>query len=65
MERTKRVSEVARELGVSERWLRESERNGKIPIAHRDLNNWRKYTKEDVKALRRLLVPQQREAKVS
>ena len=51
------VSEAARELGRSERWLREAERRGKIPRARRDLNSWRVYTEEDVKRLRELVVP--------
>jgi hypothetical protein len=50
------VSEAARELRRSERWLRDAERTGKIPRAKRDLNNWRVYTEEDIAALRRLLV---------
>lgn len=57
MDRTLRVSEVARELGRSERWLREAERKGKIPKARRDLNRWRVYTEEDIERLKALLVP--------
>ena len=49
------VSEAARELRRSERWLRDAERTGKIPRARRDLNNWRVYTEEDIAALRGLL----------
>jgi hypothetical protein len=52
-----RVIEVARELGVSERWLREAEKKGKLPKAKRDLNNWRVYTEEDLQKLKELLVP--------
>lgn len=44
MKNTFRVSEVARELQPSERWLREAEKKGKIPKAKRDLNGWRVYT---------------------
>lgn len=51
------VSEAARELGRSERWLREAERKGKIPKARRDLNSWRVYTQEDIELLKELLVP--------
>ena len=51
------VSEVARELGMSESWLRSAEKRGKIPRARRDLNGWRIYTAEDIKALRALIVP--------
>jgi len=57
MEKTLRVSEVARELGRSERWLREAERKGKIPTARRDLNGWRVYTEDDLERLKALLVP--------
>ena len=51
------VSEAARELGRSEKWLRNAERNGKIPKARRDLNNWRVYTGEDIAKLKELLIP--------
>lgn len=52
-----RVNEAARELGCSEVWLRRAERNGKIPQAKRDLNNWRVYTLEDIARLKILLIP--------
>ena len=52
------VSQVARQLGRSERWLREAEKQGKIPIARRDLNGWRVYTHEDIEKLRALLIPE-------
>ena len=58
MERMLNVSEAARELGRSERWLREAERNGKIPKARRDLNGWRVYTEEDIAKIRALLIPE-------
>ena len=51
------VSEAARELGRSERWLREAEKRGKIPKARRDLNSWRVYTEEDLERIRELLLP--------
>jgi DNA-binding transcriptional MerR regulator len=57
MERVFTVSETARKLGRSERWLREAEAKGKIPKARRDLNGWRVYTQEDVERLKDLLVP--------
>jgi len=57
MERTLTVTEAARELGRSERWLRDAEAKGKIPKARRDLNNWRVYTEEDIAKIRQLLVP--------
>ncbi len=60
MERTLTVSQAARELGRSEKWLRTAESEGKIPKARRDLNGWRVYTLEDIEALRALLVPQKK-----
>ena len=51
------VSEAARQIGRSERWLREAERKGKIPRARRDLNGWRVYTEDDIERLEALLVP--------
>ncbi len=50
------VSQAARELGRSERWLRDAERRGKIPKAKRDLNGWRVYTIDDIVKLKELLV---------
>ena len=60
MQRILRVAEVARELGCSERFLREAEKRGKLPKARRDLNHWRVYTDEDIAKLRELLVPNKR-----
>lgn len=57
MDKTLTVSETAREVGRSEKWLRNAERNGKIPKARRDLNNWRVYTEEDIAKLKELLIP--------
>lgn len=51
------VSEAARQLQRSERWLRNAEAKGKIPKAKRDLNNWRVYTQEDIAKLKELLIP--------
>ena len=56
MGRIFKVSEAARELGRSEKWLRNTERKGKIPKARRDLNGWRIYTPEDIAKLRELIV---------
>lgn len=56
MNRVLTVSEAARELGRSEKWLRNAERKGKIPKARRDLNGWRVYTYEDVAKLHELIV---------
>ena len=53
-----RVNEAARELGISEAWLRRAEQRGRIPRARRDVNNWRVYTMEDVARLRRALFPE-------
>ena len=57
MDRLMKVSEAARELSRSERWLRQAEAVGKIPKARRDLNGWRVYTIEDIERLRSLLIP--------
>ena len=56
METILTVSQAARELGRSERWLRDAERRGKIPKAKRDLNGWRVYTTDDIVKLKELLV---------
>lgn len=61
MDRLIRVSEAARLLGRSERWLREAEAKGKIPKARRDLNNWRVYTDEDIERLMALLIPKSKD----
>ena len=52
-----RVSETARELGISEAWLRRAEKRGRIPEARRDLNQWRVYSQEDLELIRTLLWP--------
>jgi len=52
-----RVNQAARELGISESWLRRAEQRGHIPKARRDVNGWRFYTEEDVVILRKLLFP--------
>jgi DNA-binding transcriptional MerR regulator len=51
-----KVSQVARELGVSVDWLRRAEKQGRIPPAKRQLSGWRVYTSEDVVVLRDLLL---------
>ena len=52
-----RVNQVARELGVSESWLRRGEQQGRIPKARRDLNGWRVYSEEEIAALQNALIP--------
>ena len=52
-----RVNEVARELGISEAWLRRAEQRGRIPKARRDMNGWRVYTEADIASLRQILFP--------
>ena len=52
-----RISQAARQLGMSVDFLREGEKKGKIPKAKRDINRWRVYTEEDLQLLRGLLVP--------
>ena len=58
-----RVNEAARELRVSESWLRRADGRGQIPKARRDLNGWRVYTDADLEALRLLLYPEEPDAK--
>lgn len=55
--RKMRVNEAARELDVSETWLRRAESRGIIPKARRDINGWRVYTQEDIASLRRMVEP--------
>lgn len=55
-----RVHEAAKELGVSETFLRRGEKEGRIPEARRDWNGWRVYTEEDIAKLRELLIPRKR-----
>jgi len=57
MNKLMRVSGAARQIGCSERWLREAEKLGKIPKARRNLNNWRVYTQEDISLIKELLLP--------
>ena len=52
-----KVNEAARELGVSEAWLRRAEGRVGIPKARRDVNGWRVYTAEDIAKLRAVLLP--------
>lgn len=49
---TYRISEAARELGISAEWLRVEEKRGFFPTARRDRNGHRYYTPEDMKRLR-------------
>ncbi|MFC1972207.1 MerR family transcriptional regulator [Chloroflexota bacterium] len=51
-----KVSQAARLLERSERWLRDAERKGKIPKARRDFNGWRFYTDEDITNLRKCIL---------
>jgi DNA-binding transcriptional MerR regulator len=52
-----RISEIARQLGVSADWLRQLERLGRIPRAPRDVNGHRRFRADDVGRLRDLLYP--------
>jgi DNA-binding transcriptional MerR regulator len=52
-----RVSELARELGCSEGFIREAEKQGRLPKAKRDLNGWRFYNEEDLEKLREIVMP--------
>lgn len=59
MNKLLQVSEAARELGMSEAWLRRAECRVGIPKTHRDINGWRVYSREDIAALRAVLLPTQ------
>ena len=48
---TYRISEAARELGISAEWLRVGERRGFFPPALRDRNGHRYYTEEDIERM--------------
>ena len=51
--RTYRISEVARELGISVEWLRKGEERGFFPPSRRDpTNGHRYYTRKDIEHLR-------------
>ena len=54
---TYRISEAARELGISAEWLRIGERRGFFPPASRDRNGHRFYTREDMERLRNRFRP--------
>jgi len=49
---TYRISEAARELGISFEWLRKGEARGFFPPALRDSNGHRYYTEEDMERMR-------------
>jgi DNA-binding transcriptional MerR regulator len=50
---TYRISEAARELGISAEWLRVGEKRGFFPPARRDpTNGHRYYTQEDIERMR-------------
>jgi DNA-binding transcriptional MerR regulator len=49
---TYRISEAARELGISAEWLRVGEKRGFFPPALRDRNGHRYYTEEDIERMR-------------
>lgn len=50
-----RITELAKELGVSSDWLRRLERAGLIPKAQRDVNGHRRYCPADAARLREVL----------
>src|SRR5215217_3580472 len=57
---TYRISEAARELGISIEWLRKGEARGFFPPALRDRNDHRYYTEEDREHAQQAHVPQDR-----
>jgi DNA-binding transcriptional MerR regulator len=50
---TYRISEAARELGISAEWLRVGEKRDFFPPALRDRNGHRYYTEEDLERMRK------------
>ena len=48
---TYRISEAARELGISAEWLRVGEKRGYFPLALRDRNGHRYYTEDDIERM--------------
>ena len=56
-----RTKGTAKELGVSADWLRELEKQGKIPAARRDINGHRRYTEEDIARLRQIIFGESQE----
>ncbi len=50
---TYRISEAARELGISAEWLRVGERRSFFPPALRDANGHRYYTEDDIERMRK------------
>jgi hypothetical protein len=57
---TYRISEAARELGISVEWLRKGEMRGFFPQALRDRNGHRYYTEEDMERMRNRPKPRRR-----
>ena len=49
---TYRISEAARELGISAEWLRVGEKRGYFPLALRDRNGYRYYMEEEIERMR-------------
>ena len=50
---TYKISEAARELGISMEWLRKGETRGFFPPALRDRNGHRYFTEEDMERMRK------------
>lgn len=59
------ITQAARQIGCSERWLREAPKKGKIPTARRDVNGWRTYTQEDIDIIKALLIGQSPNTSIS
>jgi DNA-binding transcriptional MerR regulator len=53
-----RISQVAHECGVSADLIRRLERAGVLPPAARDLNGHRRYSADDVKRVRSIVIPE-------
>ena len=52
-----RISKAAQECGVSADLIRRLERAGLLPPATRDLNGHRRYSADDIRRLRAVVIP--------
>jgi len=51
-----RIAGAARTIGISASWMRRLELAGRIPPASRDINGHRRYSADDIAAIRRSLL---------
>jgi predicted site-specific integrase-resolvase len=53
-----RISKAAQECGVSADLIRRLERAGLLPPATRDLNGHRRYSADDIRRVRAIVIPE-------